>query len=104
VRLGVHRPIEVPGRHVYYVYPFTVPKGTRKRFVKRMKAHGVNVGAGYITPPLHHYPAFRKYAKRELPVVDELSFHTLCLLDCVRPPATARDMHYVAEAMKESLR
>ena len=99
-----------PGRpfndsHVYYVWPFTLrSSANRGVFIKRMKRMGVSVGGGYITPPLHHYPAFRKYAKGPLPVVDELSFKTLCLLDCVRPPATDADMRYVAQCMKRALR
>jgi len=91
------------GDHVFYVAPFTLRKLDRSLFIKRMKRMGVTVGGGYVTPPIHHYPAFRKYAKRELPIVDELSFKTLCLLDCVRPPATERDMEYVAECMKKAL-
>jgi dTDP-4-amino-4,6-dideoxygalactose transaminase len=90
------------GRHVFYVFPFLVYKN-RARFVSRMKERGVSVGAGYITPPLHKYPAFRKYARGPLPVVDELSSKTLCLLDCVRPPATLADMDYVAQCIEESL-
>lgn len=98
----INAPGDFDGRHVYYVYPFKVYKH-RSRFIKRMKERGINVGGGYVTPPLHHYKAFRKYTNRALPVVDELSFKTLCLLDCVRPPATLADMDYVAQAMEESL-
>jgi len=90
------------GRHVFYVFPFLVYKN-RERFVKRMKVKGVNVGAGYITPTLNRYPAFRKYQTHPLPVVEELSRKTLCLLDCVRPPATYADMDYVAKCMEESV-
>lgn len=95
--------VEELNRHVYYVFPFKVKAGTRERFVKRMATRGVRVSQGYITPPLHKYPAFRQYARGRLPVVEELSAKTLCLLDCVRPPATIADMEYVAQAMKESL-
>lgn len=90
------------GSHVFYVFPFRVYKN-RPRFIKRMKERGINVGAGYLTPPLHKYPAFRQYARGPLPVVEELSSKTLCLLDCVRPPATLAHMDYVAKCMEESL-
>ena len=100
--IGLRPDLEFDGSHVFYVYPFKV-KRNRAAFAQRMKQRGVNVGQGYVNPPLHHYKAFRKYTKRALPVVDELSFKTLCLLDCVRPPATLADMDYVAQAMEESL-
>lgn len=94
--------LNTDGSHVFYVFPFQVDKN-RARFIDRMKRKGVTVGAGYINPPLHKYPAFRKYCAKPLPVVEELSSKTLCLLDCVRPPATLADMDYVAKCMEESL-
>jgi len=89
--------------HVWYVYPFLVRNGRSRRvFAKRMKAKGIHVGQGY-TKPLHLLPAFRKYARGPLPVVERLWKKELCLLDCVRPPATEEDMRYVAQSMRESL-
>lgn len=91
------------GECVYYVYPFTVNNIDRSLFIKRMKRHGITVGAGYITPPLHHYPAFKKYATLELPVVDELSSKTLCLLYCLTPEKPLSYAKKVAGAIRESL-
>lgn len=67
--------------HVFYVTPFVLERGiNRDRFVKRCAKQGLVVGPGYITPPLHHYAAFRRYATRPLPIVDDLSFKRLCLI------------------------
>lgn len=101
------RQIVVPykfSNHALYVYPFTVHGIDRSLFIKRMAKRGVQVGGGYITPTLDQYPAFKKYRRGPLPVVKELSEKTLCLLSCVRPPATVEDMQYVGKAMEECLR
>lgn len=98
--------LQIHGRnqdHVYYVYPFKVRKD-RAGFIKRMAKRGVTVGAGYINPTLEKYPAFRRYCKKPLPVVTELSEKTLCLLYCLTPDKPLSYAEKVAEAMKESLR
>ena len=87
-----------------YVLPFTVHGIDRSLFVKRMRRMGVNAGEGYIRPTLDKYPAFRRYARGPLPIVHELSEKTLCLLDCVRLPATESDMVYIADCMRRALR
>lgn len=90
--------------HAFYVFPFTVHGIDRAKFIKQLVEKGIPASGGYITPPLHHYKAFRKYAKGPLPVVDELSFKTLCLLSHVRPPANEEDMIYTAKCIEEALR
>jgi len=89
--------------HVWYVYPFRVKRGTRERFCKLMAKRGIPVGAGYLTPPLHKYPAFRKYARGPLPVVEELSSKTLCILSTLTPDKPLSYARKVAKAMRDSL-
>ena len=89
--------------HVFYVYPFLIGHD-RSKFIKRMSKHNIPVGAGYITPPLHKYPAFRKYARGHLPVVEELSSKTLCILSTLTPDRNISCSRKVAQAMRESLR
>jgi len=92
--------------HVWYVYPLVLRnamKGKRALFIKRMAKRGIPVGAGYITPPLHKYPAFRKYARGPLPVVEELSSKTLCILSTLTPDKPLSYARKVAKAMRESL-
>ena len=93
------------GEHVYYVMPWKLFKGTnRGLFVKRMKKRGIYASAGYLTPPLHMFPAFKKYARGRLPVVEELSFKTLCLINDLTPDKPLSYARKVAEAMRESLK
>ena len=91
--------------HVFYVLPFTLhsKKVNRDLFVKRMKAKGVYASGGYLTPPLHHFKAFKKYARGPLPVVEELSFKTLCLINDLTPDKPLSWAKYVAKSMKECL-
>lgn len=91
------------GSHVFYVYPFTIHGMRRDLFIKRMKRNGIPVGAGYITPPLHKYKAFRQYARGPLPVVEELSSKTLCVLSTLTPDRPLSYAEDVAKAMRESL-
>lgn len=90
--------------HVYYVYPFKVYAGDRPLFIKRMKKRGIYASGGYLTPPLHMFPCFKKYAKGRLPVVEELSFKTLCLINDLTPDRPLSYADTVAEAMQESLK
>ena len=105
VKAGITRTHDDPeGSHVFYVYPFTLDRSiNRAKFIQRMAKHGIPVGAGYITPPLHKYPAFRKYARGPLPVVEELSSKTLCILSTLTPDRPLSYARKVAEAMRESL-
>lgn len=102
--------IEIPdsvkfdGSHVFYVYPFKLKGIRRSLFAKRMIAAGFHVGQGYITPALHKYPAFKKYCKRSLPVVEELSSESLCIFSHVTPGATFLDMQKTVDAMVQSTR
>jgi hypothetical protein len=64
---------------------------------------GIEVGEGYIVPPLHKYQAFARANRIALPVVEELSAHRLCILTQVRPPATEADMDYLAAAIEAAL-
>ena len=89
--------------HALYVCPVKV-KRNRGLFIKRMAKRGIPVGAGYIQPVLSRYPAFRKYARGPLPVVEELSSKTLCVLSTLTPDRPLSYAKKVAEAMRESLR
>jgi dTDP-4-amino-4,6-dideoxygalactose transaminase len=90
--------------HVYYVVPAVLTVGIdRSKFIKRMAKHGIPVGAGYISPVLSHYKAFRKYARGPLPVVEELSSKTLCILSTLTPDRPLSYAEKVAKAMRESL-
>jgi perosamine synthetase len=99
------------GSHVFYVVPLRLSRAfgsrivsvDRELFIHRMKKRGIPVGAGYITPPLHKYPAFRKYARGPLPVVEELSSKTLCILSTLTPDRPLSYAREVAKAMRESL-
>lgn len=88
--------------HVYYVYPFKVDKN-RHRFATRMKRMGIPVGEGYITPHLGHYKAFRKYVTKPLPVVEELSTKTLCILSTLTPDKPLSYAEHVAACMRKAL-
>lgn len=102
--------IYVPGpdalaHHALYVYPLVLTdraKVTRERFVGNLKRMGVEVGQGYITPTLNHYNALPR-ARSEMPVVTRLSEKTLCLFSQVRPPATPKDMDYIAQCIERAL-
>lgn len=86
--------------HALYVYPVILAEGVdRAAFVKGMRAGGIEVGEGYIRPPLHQYPAFRQYQRIPLPMVEALSERRLCLLSQVRPPATIEDMRYLGDSI-----
>ena len=93
------------GSHVYYVHPIRLQSRylPRERFIKRMAKHGIPVGAGYIQPTLQHYKAFRKYARGPLPVVEELSSKTLCILSTLTPDRPLSYAEHVANCMRKSL-
>jgi len=102
----LERFIEIPesvkfdGSHVFYVYPFKIRNFPRKKFATRMlHRHGIAVGQGYITPCLHEYKAFRKYARGPLPVVEQLSRESLCLFSHVVPGNTVKEMERTVDAM-----
>lgn len=91
--------------HALYVYPFLLSPGVnRSFFAAALRATGIEVGEGYIQPPLHLYPAFAACRRTPLPVAESLSAQLLCLLTQVRPPATTADMHYIADAIEKALR
>jgi dTDP-4-amino-4,6-dideoxygalactose transaminase len=97
------------GDHVFYCFPFTCEylkdpwPGKRETLIKFFAKKGIHVGAGYIQPTLNHYKAFRKYAQGPLPVVEELSGKTLCLLYCLSPDKPLSYAEHVAKCMRESL-
>lgn len=91
--------------HVFYVYPFVLSRKTdRARFIKRCSKRGLTIGGGYVTPPLHHYSAFRRYATKSLPVVDELSFNTLCVIYDFTPDKELSYARWAAKVVSEALR
>jgi len=101
---NVITPYALNGSHVFYCVPFLLKDIDRTRFIARMAKRGITVGAGYIQPPLHHYPAFRKYAATPLPIVDELSKKTLCLLYDMTPDKPLSYARKVAQAIRECVR
>jgi len=106
-RLKHRRDLDVPNPgeiadHALYVYPFEVHGIDRALFIERMKRMGVEVGGGYITPPLHQYVALPA-ARVPMTNVEKLSYRTLCLLSQVRPPATKADMAYIADCVEAAL-
>ena len=100
---GMERTFDDPeGSHVFYTYPFYFGNEVKRDlFIRRMKQRGIDVQAGY-TQPLHTLPAFRKYQRGPLPVVEDVH-QRLCLLNNVRPPSTEKQMMEMAQAMREAL-
>lgn len=82
--------------HVFYVFPEVFNASYygvhREGFCHDARLRGVDVTGGYITPPLHHYRAFRGFANRPLPIVDWLSFNSLVLFNGFTPGATPKDV------------
>ena len=90
------------GSHVFYVYPFKCPSYlNRARFIRRCAKRGLSVQAGY-TLPLHHLPAFKKYAHGPLPVVDEVH-DRLCLLTTLTSDRPLKYADEVASIVAEAL-
>jgi dTDP-4-amino-4,6-dideoxygalactose transaminase len=99
------RTLPDPVGHALYVFPLVLHASVdRARFAERLKQAGVEVGCGYLTPPISSYPAFKDCRRAPLPVVTELSECSLCLFSQVRPPATEADMRWLANAIREALR
>ena len=92
------------GRHAYYCVPmlYKLRSPSRATFVKRMNAMGVSCGAGYITPSLEKYEAFKRYARGPLPVVTELSERTLVVF--YEPFKGAEGGRKAAEAIRRAVR
>lgn len=88
--------------HVYYVVPWVLSGIDRTRVIARCARRGLKVQESYTTP-LHHLKAFRKYATRELPVVDELHSKTLCLLTNLTPDKPLSEARRTARIIRESL-
>ena len=87
-----------------YVFPVVLAEGVdRARLADNLKRLGVEVGCGYLTPPISDYPAFKACRRAPLPVVIELSETSLCLFTQVRPPATEADMRWLAKAIRAAL-
>lgn len=99
---GNYTPWNTDGSHVFYVHPLLI-RSDRARFAARMAKKGIPVGQGYITPVLSHYKAFQRFAKGPLPVVEELSSKTLCILSTLTPDRPLSYAAEVAKAMRESL-
>jgi perosamine synthetase len=98
-------PWDLNGGHVFYVLPLNLyPGADREKFCKRMDKMGVPTGRGYIQPVLSKYPAFRKYARGPLPVVEELSSKTLCILSTLTPDRELSYSKHVAECIRKALR
>ena len=93
----------IDGSHIYYVFGFPSPLRDRSLFIKRMAKRGITVGAGYISPILSAYPAFHHYQTTPLPVAEELSSKTLCIIYDLTPDKPLSFARKVAGAISASL-
>lgn len=94
---GLTPPVVKPDcKHVYYTYG--IKTKDRDRVVKYINDHGVYMGAGY-NRPLNHLPIH----KGDCPVADRM-FSELMMTCITRPPATLRDMEYVANVIEGAVR
>lgn len=92
-----------PTGHSLYVFALILERSVdRGRIATRLRRMGVEVGEGY-TRPLHLLPAFGTYRRVPLPVVERLWKASLLLFTQVRPPATATDMQWLAEAIRAAI-
>ena len=91
-----------PEDHAFYVYPLILHAGVdRARLVRALTKLGVETQPGYITPPLHEYPAFRNCRRAPLPVTEELSRATLLLLPTqITSETTERDVRWLAARVR----
>lgn len=89
--------------HAFYCFPFLIKKMPRSRFIARCAKRGLPVGAGYITPILSDYPAFRRFKTAPLPVAEELSKKTLCILSTLSPDKPLSYARKVAKIIREAL-
>src|SRR3990167_1850161 len=93
-----------PVDHAYYVFPLVLTEGVdRAAFADSLKRLGVEVGCGYLTPPISSYPAFKECRRAAPPGGPALSERSLCLFPQARPPATEADMRWLARAIREAL-
>src|SRR3990167_7750157 len=93
-----------PVDHAYYVFPLVLTEGVdRAAFADSLKRLGVEVGCGYLTPPISSYPAFKECRRAAPPGGPALSGRSLCLFPQARPPATEADMRWLARAIREAL-
>lgn len=98
------RTLPEPAGHALYVFPMVLAKGLdRVKFANMLRAKKIEVGEGYLTPPIHRYEAFKFCRTAPTPVVDELSEKSLVILSQVRPPATLSDMDWLADAIRVAL-
>ena len=90
-----------PSDHAFYTYPLILePSVDRQRLVGALLRLGVRTQPGYIQPPLHEYPAFRRHA-RPLPVTEELSRKTLLLLPSqITSCTSAADVRWLAARIR----
>ncbi len=97
--------LEDMNAHSFYVYPFKVNACfvDRSRFISRCARKGLAVGAGYITPILSDYPAFKRFKTHALPVAEELSSKTLCILSNLTPDKPLSEAIRTARIIREAL-
>ena len=95
-----------PEDHAFYAYPLILHAGVdRDRLVKALTRLGVESQPGYLIPPLHEYPAFRRFRRASLPVTEELSRATLLLLPVqVVSTVTEADIRWLAARMRLAFR
>lgn len=94
---------DAPHCNAFYAYAFTQSRLHNVRLKEELAERKIPCGAGYITPPLHHYRAFQRYCKRMLPVVDDLSFRRLNILSVLQPGLTEESLNLLINAFREIL-
>lgn len=93
-----------PHGHALYVFPLVLRADVNRAvFAAKLRERGVEVGEGYLTPPIHRYEAFKACRSAPTPVVDRLSSESLVIFTQVRPPASLRDMSYLADCIELAL-
>jgi dTDP-4-amino-4,6-dideoxygalactose transaminase len=100
------RPIARLQRHLpgaqsgYGYYSLRLPR--RDEVVKELKARGVPTAIYYSTP-LHHMPAFERYAPaRPLPATEEVAGDILSLP--MHPYLTPDQVHYICDCVEAAIR
>ena len=102
-RNDVQFPVPLGRDNVLYVFPFLLAQHVnRARFIRRCAKRGLAVQAGY-TLPLHHLPAFKKYAHGPLPVVDDVH-DRLVLITTLTPDRKMSYADDVASIISEALK
>jgi len=98
-------PLLVPERGVnnYYKYIAILKDRTGRTALKALlrERYGVSLAGEVYEEPLHRQPVFEKYARRPLPVSEDLCARHICLP--IYSGMMEDEAHYVLSAVKEAL-